>query len=292
MTCHPEIPRTTSARLMALALVAFLAGCAARQEVLPPAPAPAQAMPWTAAVGKLLINGGRPCTAVLVASDLILTAAHCLHQGAAASTAGDLRFLPNFGAEPELQEAGGRAVRAEGGAIREGRLNSPEQVRADWSLVEISPAVTGVAPLPLLRLSALEISGRIAAGDRLFTAGYGYGAMKVLRKHSRCELIPPAPQAAPVYLDGMLVTTCIIRIGDSGGPVVLLDGSGKPRLVGIFAGFGLGADTGRSYAVNAGNVLPYLGGALLGSLPEGAVAVAFLAPGPDFRRFARQAGRH
>jgi protease YdgD len=279
---HAEKRLPASTCLTALALAIVLAGCAAKQEV--PAPAPVAA-PWKAAIGKLLVEGFRPCTAVLVAPELILTAAHCLNQSEVPSAAGDLRFLPNFGAEPEMPAADGWAIRAAGGAIREGRLNSPEQVRADWSLVEIDPAVTSVAPLPLLRLSATEMAARIAAGDRLFTAGYGYGAMKALGEHLRCALIPPDAQAEPIYHDGILVTTCIIRIGDSGGPVVLLDGAGKPWLAGIFAGFGLGKDTGRSYAVNAGNIVPYLGAVPISGLPEDAVLVAYFTPGPESTRF-------
>lgn len=141
----------------------------------------------------------------------------------------------------------------------------PEQVAADWALVGITPAVTAVAPIPLAQFSTAEILARIEAGEKLYTAGYGYGGMAKLKQHARCEVVPPK-SANVLFADGMLVTTCIIRVGDSGGPIILIDGAGKPRLIGVFAGFGLKAQTGLSYAVNSTRVVPYLGSGLVSLL--------------------------
>jgi V8-like Glu-specific endopeptidase len=253
--------RPLSIPLLALALV----GCAARVPSPPPKIEKPAAMPWTAAIGKLDVVGEQPCTAILVSSTVILTASHCLHQAAVPSPATALHFEPNFGSEPELPAADGVILRAQGGAIQEGHLVHPEQVAADWALVGIAPAVTDVPPIPLAQLSTTEILARIASGDRLFTAGYGYGGMRSLKEHARCEIVPPK-SANAVYADGMLVTTCIIRVGDSGGPLILVDPAGRPRLVGVFAGFGVKAQTGLSYAVNAGRVAPYLGSGLVSLL--------------------------
>lgn len=242
-----------------------LAGCAARQPVAPP-PAPTAQLAWTAAIGKLDVAGAQPCTAILVGPETILTASHCLHQQAVPADPGTLRFHPNFGIAPDMPPADGIALRAQGGAIQEGHLQRPEQVAADWALITVSPPVTRVAPLPLAHLSTAEIQARIAGGAKLFTAGYGNGSMKILKQHSSCGIVDP-PSAEAVYATGMLVTTCIIRIGDSGGPVVLLDNAGKPQLVGVFAGFGINAKTGLSYAANAGNVVPYMSGGLVSAPP-------------------------
>ncbi len=249
----------------ALLLAVALAGCAERVSVPPPVIVKPVQVPWTAAIGRLDIAGAEPCTAILVSPATILTASHCLHQKSAPARPGDLQFHPNFGAEPNLPPAQGTSLRAQGGAIEEGHLERPEQVAADWALVGIAPTVTAVPPIPIAQLSAAEIMVRIDAGDRLFTAGYGYGAMKALKQHAKCRIVNPVT-AEPVYATGMLVTTCIIRIGDSGGPMILLDQAGKPRLVGVFAGFGLRAKTGLSYAVNAARVAPHLGAGLVSFL--------------------------
>lgn len=258
-------------RLAIVLLAALLAGCAGR--VSPPsteAGAPSAATPWMAAVGKLEIAGAEPCTAILVAPTVILTASHCLHQDDVPAAPSNLRFRPNFGAQPALPSASGVSLRAQGAAIQEGHLSRPEQVAADWALVDITPAIKNVAPIPIVALRTDQVLSRIAAGDRLFTAGYGYGRMEILKQHGKCEIVPPKG-TNPIYDDGILITTCIIRVGDSGGPVILLDKAGKPRLIGIFAGFGLNAQVGLSYAVNADRVAPHLGPALvslLGPLPQ------------------------
>ncbi len=215
-------------------------------------------MPWTAAIGQLEIANAQPCTAILVTPTVILTASHCLHQGAKAISPAELRFLPNYGTRPDIPSADGVALRAQGGAIQEWHLSRPEQVAADWALVDIAPAITNVAPIPLAELNTDQILARIASGDRLFTAGYGYGGMASLKQHGKCEIVLPK-SVSSIYSNGVLITTCIIRVGDSGGPVALLDSAGKPRLVGIFAGFGLNAQMGLSFAVNADRVTPHLG---------------------------------
>lgn len=229
-------------------------------------------MPWTAAIGKLLVDGADPCTAILVSADVILTASHCLHQLAVPADPASLHFEPNFGAKPDLQATQGIALRAQGGAIHDGRLKGLEQVAADWALVAISPAVTKVLPIPLAPLTSADIRARLAGGARLFTAGYGYGSMKSLKQHSHCTIVEPM-DAMPVYEQSVLVTTCIIRLGDSGGPVILLDKAGRPSLIGVFAAFGLNAKTGLSYAVNVASVAPYLKDGLISALPVDAALV-------------------
>jgi protease YdgD len=259
-------PLSLSWRWIGAAMLALgLAGCAERVSMPPPQIVKPQVVPWTAAIGKLDIAGARPCTAVLVSPAVILTASHCLHQSSVATRPDDVHFHPNFGAEPDLPPARGVSLRALGGVIQDGNLSRPEQVAADWALVSIAPAVTAVPPIPIAELSAGEITARIEAGEKLFTAGYGYGAMKVLKQHARCHIVNPET-TEPVYATGMLVTTCIIRIGDSGGPMILLDGAGNPRLVGVFAGFGVRAKTGLSYAVNTARVAPHLGAGLVSYL--------------------------
>lgn len=281
------MPRIMGKRYLALAAVALamtLAGCASRQPATSPSAPTTTWLPWTAAIGKLVADGGKPCTAILVAPSVILTASHCLNQGASPVDPRDLHFLANFGASPQLPAADGTTLRAQGGAIHEGHLNQPEQVAADWALVGIDQAPANVRPLPLLQLSTAQIRQRVATGSTLYTAGYGYGSMKVLKQHTACEVAQPINEGQ-IFATGILVTNCIIRVGDSGGPVVLLDQAGVPSLIGIFSGF----DTkrGLSYAVNAGLIAPHLGAPLISALPlspQMAISLAyqvFAADRPD-----------
>jgi V8-like Glu-specific endopeptidase len=218
---------------------------------------------------------------------LILTAAHCLHQKAVASAAGNLHFKPNFGAEMELAPAQGQRVVAIGGDIREGHLARPEQIMKDWALIEISPAVTSVVPLPLASLTPDEAVGRLARGGTLFTAGYGQGSMNHLKQHTACAIVDD-PNIFAGYRNRLLVTNCIIRIGDSGGPVIVMDDGGRPSFLAIFAGF----DTkrGLSYAVVTGPILQRLAQAQVSALPVGALQMAILVANQRVVSAGRSAG--
>lgn len=190
-----------------------------------------------------------------------------------ASAAGDLHFKPNFGADVELPPAQGQRVVALGGDIREGHLARPEQIMKDWALIEISPAVTAVAPVPLVNVTTAEAVDRLQHGDKLFTAGYGKGSMEHLKQHTACSIVDD-PNIFASYRNRLLVTNCIIRIGDSGGPVILMDAAGKPSFLGIFAGF----DTkrGLSYAVATGPILQRLMQVPVSALPTGSLPLAIL----------------
>ena len=243
------------ALLVALAL-GLLTGCAARQPAPTTTPTTPQGLPWTAAIGQLEVGGGEPCTAILVAPARIVTSAHCLYQNQQQVAVQSLVFLPNKGAAPALGAHRGRAIRALGGTVHDGRVG-PAAIAGDWALIDIEPPVTGVAPVPVVALSPAEIKARIASGTTFYTAGYGNGSKKTLKPHGKCRLIDNARYPNSLY-PGLIVTDCIIRVGDSGGPMALLDQAGRPSLVGILAGFGVNDETGLSFGSNAGNFAPYL----------------------------------
>src|SRR5690242_941803 len=85
-------------------LTLALVGCAQAQTPIRLQAPSAQQMPWTAAIGELdvgsgLGSSGQHCSAVLVAPDTIVTAAHCLFLGSAQAPASpyNLNFYPNKG---------------------------------------------------------------------------------------------------------------------------------------------------------------------------------------------------
>ena len=55
--------------------------------------------------------------------------------------------------------------------------------------------------------------------------------------------------------DSIVMTTCEVRLGDAGGPLLLVDGAGQPALIGIFSGFGRNPKTAEplGLGVNARN---------------------------------------
>jgi V8-like Glu-specific endopeptidase len=237
-----------------------VSSCAEAQAPRLHAPNPQQA-PWTAAIGQLDVgNAAQHCSAVLIGSDTIVTAAHCLFLGSSQVPASpyEVAFHPNLGALPALPPSRGVVFKGVGGIIRGGKLHDAD-VGRDWAVIAISPPVVGVQPLPV---AALPISGMlqlVASGDRLVTAGYGNDSYDELRLHAPCRIVPQS-EIGMSDENGMLITDCSFRIGDAGGPILLIDGAGQPALVGIISGFGRNPRTAAplGLGVNAGNFAGYL----------------------------------
>ena len=208
------------------------------------------------------------CTAVLVRSDMIATTSHCLRPKGRFAAPGQLVFTSS--ASPSLR-AKGAAIVAEGGSVAPGNIK-PTQAQTDWALVRITPAIRNVQPLPVAALSPAMVRAELARGARFYSAGYGQGAKDELRPHNGCGLLPPDPSGVT---EGELffATNCVIRLGDSGGPVALISG-GEPKLIGLIVGFADEPTTGNTIGivVSAKAFAPYLGTDLVSQL---------LLPAPD-----------
>jgi protease YdgD len=246
-------------RLLAFALAILSAGCAT-----PPSAPKLSIEPtvsWTAAIGELDTGGDGPhCTAVLVKPDLIASAAHCLFLNGSEAPVSpySLVFRPNQGGLPALPPSRGTLYRALGGVIRGGPLANGD-VSRDWVLIGISPPVVGVQPLPVAGLSVAGMLNLVKSGNRLVTAGYGNGDYQELRLHPPCRIVPQAELGMKAD-DRTVITSCMFKTGDNGGPVLLLDGAGQPALVAIIAGLATATKGGKrvGLAANAGNFLPFM----------------------------------
>jgi V8-like Glu-specific endopeptidase len=230
---------------------ALISACAARA----PAPPPVVPTGWQAAIGSLDVTGSpEVCTAVLVRADLIATTSHCLRPHGRPAIASQLVFTSS--ALPAVQ-ARGVAVVAEGGSVVPGNIK-PDQAQTDWALVRISPSISKVGPIAVAPISASMARVEIAKGARFYSAGYGQGAKDQLRSHDRCGLLPPDPNGVTEG-DLFFATSCIIRLGDSGGPVMLIEG-GQPKLIGLIVGFAENPQSGQSIGivVSARAFAPYL----------------------------------
>ncbi len=267
---RPRAGYSALGRSLAFSLALLLAACAG-PAVPPPVPAgpPGGKPAWTAAIGLLETAGGRiACSAVLVAPNLVATAAHCFFPAGSPiplSPAG-FTFRPNFGAAPDLPPAQGTVIRALGGAVPEGRISGSEAPH-DWALMEIAPPVTGVPPVPVADYGVERMLALVAGGARLFVGGYGNGTHDALHLPSACRIVAPAE--LDIVLDRrLIVTDCVFRIGDSGGPVALLDAAGHPLLVGVISGFGKHPTKTipLGYAASAGSFASYIQGPLISLL--------------------------
>jgi protease YdgD len=233
-----QITARIAASLTLLAL-ASLGGCGTTDHVEGPQIRPSASLSWTAAIGQLETTDSEVhCSAVLVARDVIVSAAHCLFLNTVQRPASpnELIFRPNMGGLDVLPPSRGTAFLGQGAVLRAGKLRN-EDVSKDWVLVRISPPVTAVQPISVARLTIDGMMHLVQSGNRLVTAGYGSGPYDELRVHEKCRLLSQK-ELGLFPDDSWLQLDCIFRLGDSGGGILLLDGANQPALIGIITGFG------------------------------------------------------
>lgn len=267
--------------------VSLLSGCGTEAPPPPQAPQvaqPARTVPWQAAVGELDTGiQGVHCSAVLVARDLIVTASHCLFLSTSPRPASPTQivFKPSQGmASGALPYARGVAVKAMGAQVRSGHITQ-DDVPLDWALIQISPPVRAVAPIPIVSLTIEGMQARIRSGARLIALGYGDGAFDSQVEHDDCRLVTHQELGFRPD-DRWLPLNCWIRVGDSGGGVLLIDKNGRPQMIGILAGFTtrpMKVPGPMAFGTNAGNFAPYVGMPMAGiALPSADLLAEFASP--------------
>ncbi len=273
-------PRIALCAAFAVLCIALLAGCGTTEvPEAPPAPPPAApaAVPWQAAIGELDTGIlGVHCSAVLVARDLIVTASHCLFLATSPRPAKPTQivFKPNQGAGVVLPQARGVAIKAMGAQVRSGHITQ-DDVPVDWALIQISPPVRAVPPIPVVSLTIDGMLDRIRSGAHLVALGYGNGAEDTPVENDACRLVSHQELGFRPD-DRWLPLNCWVRVGDSGGGVLLLDRNGRPQMIGIIAGFTtkvMKVPGPMAFGTNAGNFAPFVGLPVAGiALPPSLVA--------------------
>lgn len=172
------------------------------------------ALGW-AAVGRLEM-GDAYCSGALIASDLVLTAAHCLYDSAGQPrSADDISFRAGLVAGKPL-------------AARGARVAVPHP---DWHPDRRSFAMNGV-DLALVRLDGRMPSDlappfattRIGRGDTLSVVSYGRGRDMSPSWQRRCK--PLGAQS------GTIVVSCDATFGTSGAPI-FVEGPRRVRIAGV-----------------------------------------------------------
>ncbi len=179
-----------------------------------------------AAIGRLDFAGGGFCTAVLVAPDRVLTAAHCLfdRRTARRRDAVELTFRPGGGGAPRGIRA---AATLQGYVPPLGGLSDSAMLHRDLALLLLD------APLAPQDARPIALHGPVGAGAAVQLASFGIGREESLSRERGCRFLGVG--------EGLLRTDCAATYGSSGAPVLLRQG-GALRLLTIVVAVGQPAE--------------------------------------------------
>jgi V8-like Glu-specific endopeptidase len=161
------------------------------------------------------------CTGVLVASNLVITAAHCLFNGDQVVSPGNVHFLAglNRGVPVAYSVAKGLVI------SNEFSPNDwkPESAATDWAVIVLRDALS-IRPVPMKAIPRDQFAS-LSNSASVLQIGYGEERRYLPSIVRDCRLREAAD-------DGVFVYRCFTNFGYAGAPI-LAEIDGAPSLIGI-----------------------------------------------------------
>lgn len=182
----------------------------------------AEALRWRG-VGLLSIDGG-VCTGVLIAPDLVLTAAHCVadYENKAITKASEITFYA--GLRDRRATAARKAVKV---SIHPGYLAakggySEARIRTDVAQIRLD------APIPAKAAQTYPIFFTPNVGSRIALVGYSGDRLERISVQAPCRLLERKAE--------FLRSSCLSEPGASGSPIFEIRANGDARIVALNTG--------------------------------------------------------
>ena len=171
------------------------------------------------AVGRLELNGRGFCTATLISTDLVLTAAHCLYEKGTDNLVPLEGLTFNAGLRNGRAEATRQVRRT---AIHEQYLLGNEDpvtsVSTDLALIELSQ------PIRTARITPLMVERTRRSLSEVALVSYAKDREEALSLERSCDVL--------ARHSSVQVLSCDVDFGASGAPVFVMD-AGVPRVIAV-----------------------------------------------------------